>query len=358
MIGYSKPFVLVVSVMQLLLIVTVEATAHPLSISSSRFSVGQEAVEAIYRLPLDDMDLLLRLDQDLDGAVTPGELETAQDEISAYLAAWIVLTTDGSALTANLQGTSIWRDSSDFSYLESRVRYTARNAIEDLQVSVRVLTHLYPDHINLAEFVIGPDREEYVFQHGNTWSGKSGMTSGWRTAREFTLLGIEHIITGYDHLLFLLGLLLVGRGIRNLIAIVTSFTVAHSLTLALATLGLVQPAGWIIEAAIALSIAYVGLENLLVKEVRHRWRLSFGFGLVHGFGFAGILQQMDLARGGLLLSLFTFNLGVEVGQLVIVALFWPLLQQLSRSQYRVAVVRSASTVVLVFGVLWFLERVA
>jgi hypothetical protein len=188
------------------------------------------------------------------------------------------------------------------------------------------------------------------------WTGQAGVTSIWRTVREFTLLGIEHIFSGYDHILFLLGLLLVGRGFRNLVAIVTSFTVAHSLTLAIATLGIVQPVGWVIEAAIALSIAYVGLENLLVKEVRHRWRLTFVFGLVHGFGFAGVLQEMNLQTSGLLLSLFSFNIGVEIGQIIIVALFWPLLVQLAKSAHRRLVVRLISISLLIFGILWFLER--
>jgi hypothetical protein len=144
----------------------------------------------------------------------------------------------------------------------------------------------------------------------------------------------------------------------GLVAIVTSFTIAHSLTLALATLGTIEVSGWLIEAAIALTIIYVGVENLAVKEVRHRWRLTFGFGLIHGLGFAGILRQMDLERSGLLLSLFSFNLGVEIGQVVVVVMLWPLLHQLARSRYRVIIVRGISIIVLAFGILWFVQRVS
>jgi hydrogenase/urease accessory protein HupE len=165
-------------------------------------------------------------------------------------------------------------------------------------------------------------------------------------------------VLGYDHLLFLFGLLLVGRDFRSLVAIVTSFTAAHSLTLSLATLGLIAPAGWTIEAAIALSIAYVGVENLLATNLRHRWKLTFIFGLVHGFGFANILREMHLPRSGLLVSLFSFNLGVEVGQVAIVAAMWPALAALARSPRRQLVTRTASIVIVALGLYWFIERVS
>ena len=179
----------------------------------------------------------------------------------------------------------------------------------------------------------------------------------WRTSVEFTWLGIEHISTGYDHLLFLLGLLLVGRGLRDLVAIVTAFTVAHSLTLILATLGVFEPVGWVVEAAIALSIAYVGIENRVVEDVKHRWRITFAFGLIHGFGFAGILREMELERGGLIVSLFSFNFGVELGQVTIVALVWPLLRLLQAHPRRRLITRLASSVIVAFGLFWFVERV-
>jgi len=125
----------------------------------------------------------------------------------------------------------------------------------------------------------------------------------------------------------------------------------------MATLGLAQPIGWIVEAAIALSIVYVGVENLVVKEVKHRWLLAFIFGLVHGFGFAGLLQEMDLESAGMLLSLLTFNLGVEVGQVAVVALAWPFLLQLAKSPYREQVIRYLSILITAFGLIWFFERI-
>jgi hypothetical protein len=120
----------------------------------------------------------------------------------------------------------------------------------------------------------------------------------------------------------------------------------------------VQPTVWTIEAAIALSIAYVGFENLLARDVRHRWRITFIFGLVHGFGFANILREMELPRSALALSLFTFNVGVEIGQIAIVALLWPLVRYVQSTRYRVPVVRVASSIIIMCGVFWFWQRVS
>lgn len=303
------------------------------------------------------MDLLLRLDRDLDGAVSEDELQRARPAIAAYLRENLTLSADGVAAEPTLQATSIWKDREGFPFLEASLAFAAQKPIGALSIQVRALQDLYSDHRNLAEIDWGARTEQFVFQHGSRYEAARAGRSLWRTAREFTLLGVEHIFTGYDHILFLFGLLLGGRGFKSLVAIVTSFTLAHSLTLALAAFGVVQPQSRAIEAAIALSVAYVGAENLLVKQVRGRWKITFAFGLVHGFGFANVLREMELPRAGLALSLFTFNLGVEVGQVVIVALFWPLLLALDRTPYRRLVMRLASTVIVAFGLFWLVERV-
>ena len=191
----------------------------------------------------------------------------------------------------------------------------------------------------------------------------------WAGAGRFLRLGAEHIFQGTDHIAFLIGVLLLGGSFRQLVGIVSAFTVAHSLTLALATLGWVVPPPRLIEPLIAFSIVAVGVENLLslraplsaerVKAaIAHRWRLTFGFGLVHGFGFAGALRALDLPRALLAPSLLTFNLGVELGQLMIVALAWPLLHWLRgvRPMWPVGT-RWASAAVAGLGVYWLLERV-
>jgi hypothetical protein len=181
---------------------------------------------------------------------------------------------------------------------------------------------------------------------------------------DYVRLGMEHIFTGYDHLAFLAALLLVAAarglrgGLRYILAIVTAFTVAHSLTLIAAGLGWARLPAQVVEPAIALSIAYVAVENLVVREPRGRWLYTFGFGLVHGFGFASVLQQIGLPRRGLVASLVSFNVGVELGQLCVVAVLAPLLLGLvprfGQAQ-RLRVVGSA--VLLAFACLWFFERV-
>lgn len=174
---------------------------------------------------------------------------------------------------------------------------------------------------------------------------------------EFTLLGIEHILTGYDHLLFLLGLHIIDRKVMHIVKVVTAFTVAHSLTLGLAALDIVTLPIRPIEALIALSIAYIAAENLILKKrPERRWIVAFDFGLVHGFGFAGILRDIGLADTKLLISLFSFNLGVEIGQIGVVALLFPLLVGIGRMKWQFTFQRAVSVCILIFGVVWFVER--
>jgi hypothetical protein len=158
----------------------------------------------------------------------------------------------------------------------------------------------------------------------------------WDHARDYLGLGVEHIFTGYDHLAFLVGLLLVvsfsslASGLRHVLGVVTAFTLAHSITLIAAGLGWARLEPRVVEPAIALSIFYVAVENLLVPRPRFRWLLTFAFGLVHGFGFASVLREIGLPARGLVLSLLCFNVGVELGQLTVVALVAPVLWLLAR----------------------------
>lgn len=166
--------------------------------------------------------------------------------------------------------------------------------------------------------------------------------SAWSTAGEFLLLGAEHIFTGYDHVLFLVVLLLaagaagasggIRRGLYQVLAIVTSFTVAHSITLVAAALEWVALPSRIVEPAIAATIIYVALENVVVTAPRHRWVLTFLFGLVHGFGFAHVLGEIGLPGQGLAVALACFNVGVELGQVIAVTLLFPVVYLLARGR--------------------------
>jgi hypothetical protein len=178
-----------------------------------------------------------------------------------------------------------------------------------------------------------------------------------RETGSFLALGIEHILTGYDHLLFLVGLLLTGGRLLSLAKIITAFTIAHSVTLSLAVLQVVSLPDRLIEAVIALSIAFVAAENLLGRPtVSRRWLVSFAFGLVHGFGFSSALRELGLPAHGLLLSLFGFNVGVEVGQALVVAVCLPLLLLLRRTEWEKRAVLSSSLVIFLIGLVLFVER--
>jgi hypothetical protein len=183
--------------------------------------------------------------------------------------------------------------------------------------------------------------------------GRPGVSG----ALDFLRLGTEHILSGFDHLLFLLALVLGGGGILSLLTIVTAFTVAHSVTLALAVLNIVTLPAQLVEPAIALSIVYVALENLVVaRPASHRWTVSFVFGLVHGFGFAGALMELGLPAGALIPSLLLFNAGVEAGQGMVVAVLLLVILWLRRWHWERPAMMMMSAVVLTAGVALFIER--
>lgn len=177
----------------------------------------------------------------------------------------------------------------------------------------------------------------------------------------FLKLGVEHILTGFDHLLFLCGLLVACRRFSSIITIVTCFTIAHSLTLAIAALDLVVISSRVVEPLIAASIIFVGVENLLRRdEPKGRWALTFAFGLIHGFGFASVLKQVGLGSGGaaLLVPLFSFNLGVELGQLAVTAVLLPLLWKLrERPPYARYGRRVISAAIALVGTYWLVQRI-
>lgn len=186
-----------------------------------------------------------------------------------------------------------------------------------------------------------------------------GAPAVWQAAGGFVLMGIEHILTGYDHMLFLVSLLMVGATLPQLLKIVTAFTLAHSITLSLAVLGLVDlPSRWV-ESAIALSITYVAAENVWKgrASLSSRWLVTFGFGLVHGLGFASALTQLHLPRANLAASLVGFNFGVEVGQVSVILLAALALDAIHHWGGAPVFRRSVSVTAALTGLVWFVQRV-
>ena len=204
-----------------------------------------------------------------------------------------------------------------------------------------------------AQAILGADQTRYGYFVGS----RQGT---FAVIQKFVPAGVHHILIGPDHLLFLVGLLLLGGSVRRLLLVITGFTVAHSITLALAVLNVVTLPGRLVEPIIALSIVYVGVDNLMVRGGRDvRVWIALVFGLIHGFGFASVLREMGLPSGALGWSLFSFNLGVEIGQIAVAVVVASALMAL-RARSDVAGRRLAfagSVVVMAAGTFWFVQRV-
>jgi hypothetical protein len=238
------------------------------------------------------------------------------------------------------------------------MHFACADAPRELTLHDDLFDVLGKDYITLANIQWAGGSQQFVFQP-DAREARITVSQGAsaRGASSFFLLGIEHILTGYDHLLFLLMLILRGGNLWSLLKIITAFTVAHSITLGLAALNIVMLPERLVEATIALSIAYVAAENLFMRQaVSHRWAVSFLFGLVHGFGFSNVLRELGLPKEGLVWSLLSFNLGVETGQAFAVLLAVPVLLWLRRTRFEPRTVAVLSGVVLLVGLVLFVER--
>lgn len=325
-----------------------------MNVAYAQVTVQGGQVEVSLSVNLFELDLLLSLDGDRDGTVTPAEIAAARPRLADYLAQRVSLSQAGAALPGETTGMRLARAADGRAVLEADLRFRGVPPLADLTMRCQPLTDLGPDHRTLARIERDGAVAEFVFEPGTVYRFPEATLGDH--VFQFLKLGVLHIFTGTDHLAFLLALLLAGGTLLEVVKIVTSFTAAHSLTLSLAALGAVHLPPRLVEAAIAVSIVYVALENLLRRRLDRRWLVSLGFGLVHGFGFANVLAEMHLTRAGLLTSLFAFNAGVEVGQIGIVAAVLPLLAALrGRSAYR-PVVASASALILVMGLFWLSQR--
>jgi hydrogenase/urease accessory protein HupE len=246
------------------------------------------------------------------------------------------------------------------------LHYACPAASEALRVEFRAFDEVMPDYQNIvsvrhaggsAAFVF--TAESRVLAIGEAGGGDAGGEAEKGGFYRFFVLGIEHILTGYDHLLFLLALLLPGGSIGRLAGIVTAFTAAHSITLALAALEVVTLPAAPVEAAIAASVVLAAFSGLRVKPDAagdHRALLTFAFGLVHGFGFAGILRSSGLPADAVTLPLLAFNLGVEAGQLGVVLVALPIIHALSRAPLGRRLIRAAGWLIAAAGTFWLADR--
>jgi hypothetical protein len=278
-------------------------------------------------------------------------------------AAYLTLRLEGGPL-CHLRGKELRR--ADTNAVELRFSYYCARRPDGLELRYDLL---FDDDGMHRAFVAAPDepgRPRGVLTAGERSFALRWQVSVWQHAASYLRLGVEHIFTGNDHLCFLLGLLLCAaasptggrRRLLGLLAIVTAFTVAQSLTLIPAALAQLRIPARVVEPAIAISVLYVGVENLLRPEPRWRWLVVFAFGLVHGFGFSHLLREVGLPQRGLLLSIFAFGAGVEIAQIVIAGVLFPVLLFVlgGPGRLRGIVYRGGSLLIAILGLAWTVMR--
>lgn len=312
-------------------------------------------------LVIHDFDLAHELNvPEANQFLNPAFLAERAAAIRSLLSARLQLSADGSASEPEWDVPEVLHDRESVRFLlrypsvrSKPAQITIHAALFPYDPLHQTFVNIYEDGELTHQLILDQSRKQVEHFTGSSPSAAAVI-------RRFIPEGIHHILIGPDHILFLVGLLLLGGSPRRLLMVVTAFTVAHSMTLSLATLSIVTPSPRIIEPAIALSIIYVGFDNLLVKKGRDiRAWIAFCFGFIHGFGFANVLREMDLPRPALGWSLFSFNVGVEIGQLLIVLIVASLLAAIrSRSETAGRYVAVAgSIVVIVAGAFWFIKRV-
>lgn len=361
--------------------------AHKASDSYLSLTPTGEHIAVRWDVALRDLDDVLWLDVDDDGHLSWGEVREHQDEIDALLLSRLKLASDRGPCSAPAAETAgrprhALAEHSDGTYAVLQFEVRCPGPIHRVDLDYTLFADSDPTHRGIVALVgpattaggsqgavLGPDhpRQSFVL----------GAASPWPTMLRFAADGVRHIWGGYDHLLFLITLLLPSvlvagtlrtasrlQGVERLppalwdvFRIVTAFTVAHSLTLTLAALDRVTlPSRWV-ESAIAATVVFAAVNNLWPVLRERRWMAAFVFGLIHGFGFGQALKEQALPPGGVALSLLGFNLGVEVGQLAVVAVFVPLAFLVRNTLfYQRGVLRAGSAAVILVALVWFVER--
>lgn len=356
------------------LLFAVPAHAHKPSDSYLALRIEDARVAGQWDIALRDLDFAIGLDANGDGEITWGELRARYADIAAYALARLRLRSGGADCPLE-PAAHLVDDHSDGAYEVLRFSAACPGRIDRLEISYSLFADLDPQHRGLLRIeqgaatrtaIFGPDRPTQTIDVAEI----SALTQFLDYGRE----GVWHIWIGFDHILFLLSLLLPAvlareplgwravHGFKpafwDVFKIVTSFTVAHSITLSLATLGVVSIPSRVAESAIAASVVLAALNNVLPLVQERRWVVAFAFGLVHGFGFASVLKDLGLPQGALLLALVGFNLGVEAGQLAIVSLFLPIAYALrQRWVYRGLIFIGGSWIIVAVAATWLVERV-
>ncbi len=351
--AYGKIFALLFA---LLMVLRASAHEEPTSFLDLRLTgegmraiLTASATDLAHDLPAVEPDTLL----------TPAGATAQGGALANVLRTRMIITAGGTPLTAELSAITPVPEKRDVR-LEFTYAWAALPEVLGVQCQLfpydprhRTFLGIYENGNLEKQVIFQGDASTVEFHIGSTQSVGA-------VVRQFLGAGIHHIFIGPDHILFVVGLLLLGGSVGQLLKIITAFTVAHSITLGLATFRILSPPASIIEPAIALSIVFVGVHAFLGKKrYDPRMIFAFGFGLIHGFGFANVLQEMVLPRAALGWSLFAFNGGVEIGQACIVALVAPVLALVHRRSEFVAarVVATGALAVTIAGAFWFFQRI-
>lgn len=343
----------------------VAAQAHQVNLSTARVTLGQNrSVSVEVGLKGSDADRLAgtRVFDAQRDRVDPASVQASAASIIAYVAAHVAVT--GAEGKACVPGVATLAPDGDGVIF--RNRFACGDVGGDIIYRSMVLTDVDPAARQVVLIGEGDDAPQALLDAESaavTLSAPAPLLLA--TLQRYLVTGIEHIFLGYDHIAFLVAVVLWARRLLPVIKIVTAFTIAHSITLSLATLNIVVLPSSIVEPAIAASIVYVALENFFTRNIDGRWRVTFAFGLIHGFGFAGALREVGLPTNAVATALAAFNIGVEIGQVAIVAIVVPALIALDRltmvdsaKPVRAAsLVYALSALITALGSYWFVTRV-
>lgn len=337
-------------------------SAHPAPYSYLNLRLTQDRLEASLVVHVIDLAHELNITP-VEDLLAPSRVNSLKEAIQNLLRLRLRVEADGQPIEFEVLAVE---PISDQQALSLRLQFPTKATPVSLSVNCALFPYdplhqtfinVYEDDALTHQDIADKDRAQVEYFIGGAGDWRSTLA----VIKRFVVSGIEHIFAGPDHILFIIGLLLLGGSLRRFLLIVTAFTIAHSVTLTLAALDVLNPPARWIEPIIALSIVYVGIDNLMVgksgRDVR-AW-IAFFFGFIHGFGFAGVLKEFGLPRGALGWSLFSFNFGVEIGQVCIVVVAASLLMMLRRRNPawgdRIATI--GSIVVILAGSFWFIQRV-
>jgi hydrogenase/urease accessory protein HupE len=348
------------------LLVLQNAAAHDPGLSSLSIRQRTNNLDATLTLAAKDAAQLGGLDENHDGTITQVEFTRGRPQFETAIARQVVIGADGKVL----KDKSIHSRLDENNNVEVLLDFDA-TVFFSLEIQSKLCASLPLGHRQYLEVqnsagetvfesLLSATADRATVQMPQN-SGTITVFESVRSFANFVSLGVKHILTGYDHLLFLLGLLVVARGFVSALTVITSFTIAHSITLAVATLHVVQIPSRIVEPLIAASIVFVGVENLFRGEIpKARRMVPFGFGLIHGFGFASVLREVGIGSGtgDILLPLFSFNLGVELGQIMVAGVALPIIWKLRENpMFITRLAPACSAVVVLLGSFWFVQRV-